>query len=149
MLPSYIVVHHSLTVDGRALSWDDFRRYHVEHNHWRDIGYHAGLELVEDHLEMLIGRPWDRQGAHCHGYNDKSVGVCIVGNFDLGSPPAALWREAVAQVAWMADHLQVPTAHVIGHREGDTSRTCPGAHFDMAEFRAAVATARAARQGGL
>lgn len=139
---NYIVVHHSLTPDGVQPSVEAIRRYHVQHNGWDDIGYHALVEQAGTTVEVLLGRPWTCQGAHAPGHNADSLGVCIVGDFDAGPIDPAHWQAAVKFVAWLARFFKVPTANVLGHREATPNRTCPGAHFDMALFRAAVNAAR-------
>ena len=142
---NYIVVHHSLTVDGVTLSTDDSRRFHTTPppagRGWSDIAYHATVEQVENGVEVIIGRPWTLQGAHAPGHNQDSIGVCIIGNFDAAAPDAAHWKGAVKFVAWLCQFFKVPAERVLGHREATPERTCPGAHFDMAVFRAAVAGA--------
>jgi hypothetical protein len=86
--PAWIVIHHSLSPDGVTRDWDAIRRYHVETNGWNDIGYHAGIERVSGVLTTQKGRDDLVIGAHCKeiGMNSISIGICVVGNFDI-SPP--------------------------------------------------------------
>jgi len=134
-----IVVHHSATPDGDTLSWDDIKRYHVETNHWADIGYHAGIEAIGGSYQMLIGRPWTRAGAHAPDRNADTLGLCLVGNFDLVPPPSLQWGQAVALVRWWRDLFKIPVEQVFGHREVTPGRGCPGRYFDCDAFRSAVA----------
>jgi len=137
MKPLFIVIHHSEAKDHGTLDWQGIRKWHVEHNGWKDIGYNFGIEMVNGQVETLIGRMPTERGAHCKGLNGKSWGICIVGNFDHDKPPKALWDAAVRLTASLCELGHIITDQVIGHREGDynTKKTCPGNAFDMHEFR--------------
>jgi len=130
-----IVIHHSLTKDGGTLSWQAIRRYHVETLGWTDIGYHVGIELVNDRYEALLGRPLDQIGAHVRSHNRDQIGVCLVGNFDLAPAPDGQWTLAVKTVAALLRVLDLPTDSVRGHRDF-SAKTCPGSCFDLMRFRA-------------
>lgn len=146
LTPRYIVIHHSATADGKTLSIDDFRRFHMEPppvgNGWNDIGYHAVIEQVESGWEVLVGRPWTVAGAHAPGYNDKSLGVCLAGNFEESGPPRGQLQVAAAFVRWVCALYSIPTTHIIGHRDATAGRTCPGKYFDLPEFRRMVGATR-------
>jgi len=139
-LPGYIMIHHSLTQDGRTVSWDAIRRYHVETLGWRNIGYHYGIELIGDRYEVLTGRMVPETGAHCreHHMNHHSVGVCFMGNFDLIAPPQEQWDLGVALVKSLMLLLEIPAICVCGHREYAPYKSCPGAQFNLEAFRRAL-----------
>ena len=141
MKPEYIVIHHSLTEDDKTVSWGAIRRYHMNTLKWHDIGYHYGVELVGDNYEILKGRMDDEVGAHCLGFNDRSLGVCVVGNFDNQAPN----EEQIAILARLVKSLMavhgIPPEHVIGHWESygmlnrRVEKSCPGNRFSMKNFR--------------
>lgn len=134
--PQFIVIHHSLTKDGQTVSWGAIRRYHTQVQGWRDIGYHYGIELVGDYYEILLGRLENEAGAHCIGANDKSIGICCVGNFDEAPPPDRQWQVCLNLTRQLMQEYRIDPGHVFGHREWAESRTCPGKHWDMGLFRA-------------
>ena len=134
---THIMIHHSLTEDGRTVSWQAIRRYHIEEQKWMDIGYHFGIELVNDHYEVLVGRDLDHDGAHCVGMNTKAIGICLVGNFDAITVPTAQWNRAAAFVKSLMTELDIPIANVVPHRNY-APKSCPGNLFDMAKFREAI-----------
>lgn len=134
MTPRQIIIHHSLTADSGTVSWGAIRRYHVETNGWSDIGYHAGVELVGDHQEILIGRLWDVEGAHVAGHNDDSLGLCLVGNFDEAEPPSNQLDAAAALVRFWMDLYDIPATEVYPHHHFNADKSCPGTKFPWDKF---------------
>lgn len=133
-------MHHSLTEDGPTVSWGAIRKYHMQVNGWLDIGYHYGIEMVGDHYEIFKGRMDDQVGAHCMGFND-TIGICLVGNFDLAAPnPAqlALLKKICNSLMYIYG-IKVPD--ILGHWETyglrgvPVEKSCPGIKFNMDEFR--------------
>jgi hypothetical protein len=134
MKPTRIIIHHSLTEDSKTLSWQAIRRYHKETNGWKDIGYHYGIELVNDEYEILTGRMLNVPGAHTVGQNHDSIGVCVVGNFDNKIPPKDQWNMAVKLCKALCNLLNIPVSQIFAHRDF-AKKSCPGKMFDMDKFR--------------
>jgi N-acetylmuramoyl-L-alanine amidase len=142
-LPQWIVIHHSLTKDSKTVSWDAIRKYHMEVNHWSDVGYHFGTELVGSNYVIQEGRSMLRMGAHVQNFNHHSIGICMVGNFDLEPVPVEQWRLTLRLVKKLQHFLSIPTKQVIGHREAQVlvnvppsgRKSCPGNKCDMNSFR--------------
>lgn len=139
MTPEYIIVHHSLSRDqSMPMDWPELRDFHMRVRGWDDVGYHYGVELVNGHPEALVGRFMNVKGAHSPPMNDRSLGVCVVGDFTRKAPPLLVWNFTTLLVASLCDVLDISTGKVLGHREVQVGRTCPGAAFDMDAFRTAV-----------
>lgn len=134
MKPTRIIIHHSLTADSGTVSWNAIRKYHMDIMGWDDIGYPLGLELVGQHYEIFMGRMMTVQGAHTKGQNKDSLGICFIGNFDLGPPSANQWNLGIKLVKSLLEIFDIPRWKVFGHRNF-ASKTCPGKHFDMNKFR--------------
>jgi hypothetical protein len=139
MQKTHIILHHSLTSDGRTVSWDAIRQYHLGMG-WCDIGYHFGIELVGGRHEILLGRMLQEEGAHCcqQGMNRKAVGICFVGNYDLIEPPEEMLRLGVRLVASLCAQLDIPATNIHGHSEFAPNKSCPGRLFDVGQFRERV-----------
>jgi len=138
MKPTHVIIHHSLTKDGKTVSWNAIRHYHTKVLGWDDIGYHYGVELIGEAPEILCGRMLDRQGAHCRGHNRNSLGICFVGNFDYGPPPAAQLRLGAKLVASLMRVFDIPANRVKAHRDFNSGKTCPGLNFNMDVFRSLI-----------
>ncbi len=152
MLVEYIVIHHSATKDSGTVSWQAIRRYHVLTNGWLDIGYHFGLELIDDggglaRTEILIGRMPGTVGAHTKeaGMNRRSLGILCTGNFDEDLLPRDMIERLGNLVQWLQRVYNIPKRNVIGHREvglmvgldwrNGQYKSCPGSNFDLDRFR--------------
>lgn len=136
MKPDTIILHHSLTKDSATASWGAIRHFHVDVNHWDDIGYHFGIENMRGQTEILAGRFPDKQGAHCRGHNSNSIGICFVGNFDVDSVPAKAWTAGIELCRFLVKQYGI--AKIIGHGELNPHKSCPGKNFDVDRFRTEV-----------
>jgi len=148
MNPQYVVIHHSLTKDGQVVDWDAIRKYHREVNGWSDIGYHYGIERVGNGLLLQVGRPESQTGAHTKEMhmNGKSLGICVVGNFDLAPPGLEVLRFLSEIVRRKVSEHGIPVNAVLGHREVGAMagfdwkkghyKSCPGKYFPMDTLRA-------------
>jgi N-acetyl-anhydromuramyl-L-alanine amidase AmpD len=132
--PKYIIVHHSATKQGDT---ETFRRYHVEVNGWKDIGYHYVVNNGTYKSDGLIekGRDEKEVGAHAIGYNDKSIGICLVGNFDEDRPTEKQMQSLIRLCKDIMRRYNIPAKNVLGHRETGAKKTCPGKNFDMEALR--------------
>jgi hypothetical protein len=144
----FVVVHHSLTKDGETVSWGAIEHYHTAVKGWRDIGYHAGVELVGGRPYALLGRDVGEPAAACRevGMNVRGLHVCVVGNFDVEGPTedvmAVLARRVV--LPWMLQ-FDITAERVIGHRDAGLMdgldwtkgqyKSCPGRAFDLERLR--------------
>lgn len=132
--PTKIIVHHSLTKDSATVSWGAIRKYHTQTLKWKDIGYHAGIELVESgdelYFEILMGRMWNVPGAHTKGQNQYSLGICFIGNFDSIFPEDSQLRIGAKVISLWLDIYNLSTGDIFPHHQFAV-KTCPGNLFDM------------------
>lgn len=137
-----------------------------------DIGYH--------YLVDPWGRVWQgrgdlpgrlpaavREGAHAQGFNRGSVGIALIGDFDVATPSDAAVAATVDLIAHLAgryrwgldeqvqatstggpltryaDGTHVTLPAVSGHRDTAADTSCPGEHlYTLLDDIAARATAR-------
>jgi hypothetical protein len=158
LIPTEIVIHHAAEFDAPTLQWAGIRLFHKswavdgiivtqqEYGRrlgahegkkfkppWIDIGYHAGIELLEHGYEILMGRPWDAQGAHCLKHNTRALGLCFVGDFNLRTPSTAELETGAVIVAYWMRTTGIPLGKIYRH---DTlnETDCPGRLFNLTAF---------------
>lgn len=135
----YIVVHHSATPAGSARAFDEFHR---NKRGWdRGLGYHfvigngngSGNGLVE------TGHRWTQQidGAHAGSaqYNQHGIGICLVGDFEIGNPTGKQMGSLVELVKELQRVCNIPSENVILHRHMRDTQ-CPGSDFPYYELLA-------------
>lgn len=138
-----IVWHHSETKDQGTQDWDAIRRYHIKEKGWKDIGYHFGIEKVDNILQVQIGRPLSWEGGHCKGMNQRAIGICVIGNFDLAEPEPELMRLIIRLGKEIMLHIpKITPGSNHYHREFTSEKNCPGLKFgDLSKLRADLAAA--------
>lgn len=135
MIPEFIIIHHSATEDSKTFSWNVIRKYH-ESLGWSDIGYHCGIELIGNHYEIMLGRLWYESGAHCkqQSMNYRSLGICVVGNFDKIKPPYEQWYLTLRLCRCLMKIYKIPLKNILPHRHFASYKTCPGKLFNFDKF---------------
>jgi N-acetylmuramoyl-L-alanine amidase len=133
-----LIIHHSLTKDGQVVDWNAIRRYHVEVNGWDDIGYHWGIERVGNVYVMQTGRLETMAGAHTKGMNGRSLGICVVGNYDLDVPAGPTMDLLADLCARKCRKYGLRPEDIETHHRYAEYKTCPGRLFPMDELRRRV-----------
>lgn len=128
-----IVIHCSFTPEGRPVTVDEIRRWHVEGNGWSDIGYN-GVVLIDGSYEDGRdtdgdGEIFDEVGAHAYGYNRKYLGIVYIGGMDKdGNPKDTRTPEQnamlVKKVFEWKSRFGIKNENIIGHNEV-SNKSCP------------------------
>ena len=120
-----LIVHCSATPEGKDVKTETIKDWHVNGNHWKDIGYHYVIELDGS---IHKGRDENVIGAHCSGQNANSIGICYVGGVAKdGKTPKDTRTDA--QKRALIELLKslkekYPNATIHGHREF-AAKACP------------------------
>lgn len=138
------VLHHTWQPTAAAYrglsTWQSIERYHTGVRGWRDIGYHIGV--APDKTIWLL-RPISMTGAHSLGryqgrrVNDCSIGVAMIGNFDVEDPELCL-PTALRVLAVIHRVFGLPASRLHFHREFQ-NKTCPGTKISLAGTRKCLA----------
>ena len=123
-----------------------------------EIGYHSAVDPFGQVWQGRGPLPDDaggkvRTGAHAQGFNDGSVGVVLIGDFDVAPPTDAALDATTELLAWLVDahdldphatvgaestggpatrfdegaHVDLPA--IAGHRDTGSGTSCPGEHL--------------------
>ena len=134
MKPKGIIIHHSLTKDGKAVDYDAIKKYHMEVNHWDDIGYHFVIEQQGTKLMTITGRDTSKLGAHCVGKNDH-IGICVVGNFDKGKDELSTGKmNALVLLTSSILRMHQLSIYTVHKHSEYAPKSCPGTGFPWDEF---------------
>ena len=112
-----LIIHCSDTKDDQDLGAIDIHKMHLRFG-WNGIGYH---KVIKRNGQIENGRPEYWIGAHTKGLNNKSLGVCLIGQnrfteeqFNSLEVVLNLWKSVYKNVK------------VLGHRDAiETNKTCP------------------------
>ena len=116
----YIVIHHT-TVDSLQPQFDIVNNYHKSLGFEKsELGYYCGYALfIERDGRVIRARKDNERGVHTIGSNDKSIGCCLAGNFDVSFPT----KPQIDTVKRLIKQYALP---IKWHREVQEHRTCPG-----------------------
>ena len=111
----------------------EIRRWHVEENGWKDIGYHF---IIDRDGDTVKGRPIERAGAHAKNHNANSIAICLIGGWGGSATDqfeehfTKLQEESLLK---LLDDLtpKFPDAKIRGHNEV-ANKGCPC--FTVSEF---------------
>lgn len=129
---NYLVVHCSATKPSMDIDAKEIDRWHRQFG-WSRIGY---AYVIKRNGEVEVGRGADEIGAHVKGYNNESLGICLIGGVDDNGDPDSnftdhQWTALKNTITLLKD--QYPQAEVLGHRDfPDVKKACPC--FDVREW---------------
>lgn len=124
----YIVVHCSATQASADIGAKEIDRWHRERGMF-SIGYH--LVIRRDGTPEK-GRELDQPGAHARGFNERSIGVCLVGGIKIVDgkqlPENNFTDEQFKTLQEALTYLKqrFPGAEILGHRDlPNVKKDCP------------------------
>jgi len=127
---SYIILHHTGAEEKNA---EQVRKNHLRRG-WQDVGYNY---IIEKDGTVVSGRSLDIPGAHCSasGMNHKSVGIALIGNFEVRSPTEKQITALISLLKRLKEELSIPEKNVLPHKSVPGAKTlCPGKHFPLSRI---------------
>ena len=118
-----IVLHHTGMRD-MDMTVAEIHDLHKNQNKWSGIGYHF---LIHKDGYIERGRPENTLGAHSLSNNEFTVGICVIGNYDIGVPTKEQIISAEQLMAALCDKYKFEPSDttIFGHRDLCPT-SCPG-----------------------
>jgi hypothetical protein len=134
------VIHHTATSRGSVESIHEthIQRRDKDGNPWLGIGYHFvignGNGMSDGEIEETFRWRQQLHGAHAGSgeYNQRGIGIVLVGNFDEQRPTSAQLAAIKRLVTTLKHEYHIDSKHVIGHSDVKAT-ACPGRYFPLAE----------------
>ena len=141
---THIIVHHTV-ISRDDCDWTAFLRdvwdLHVTTRGWDDIGYNYVIDPAGVIYEGRAGGE-NVRGAHFVCANENTMGVALIGDFEMSSPSAEALSSLAALLAWKCDQRGIDPlgsslhkatnlllGHISGHCDGNEappeSGACP------------------------
>ena len=123
----FLVIHCAVTKNG-SLHHDvsDIEKWHKERGfarkypsqtRFQHIGYH---DVIECDGKVTSTRGWNESGAHCYGFNNRSIGVCLMGTDLFTFSQWDALRNYVTNIKFLCPNIQIK-----GHYDFSSYKTCP------------------------
>ncbi|GEM_PF-1102172 len=143
---SHLIVHHAAGTNT-STNWAgvvaSIWNYHVNSNGWCDVGYNW---LIDPNGVLYVGRGGGNNvvGAHMCGYNQKTMAVCMLGNYNTATPSMAAMNKLAEIFAWKCCNSNIDPLgssaitsypgtmnNISGHRQGCSPgyTDCPGTNL--------------------
>lgn len=147
--PSRLVLHH--TVVPTEAQWAGLPTMRGMQRYYAGLGWTSGPHLYAAPDGIWLATPMSRVGIHAGAGNGSvsqgwySIGLEMVGNFDAARPAGAVWANALAIMAGLAQRLRISPRQLISlHRDYTNTKSCPGRAVTKDWAWAAVEAALAA-----
>ena len=140
-----IVIHHSATPTDDALN---MHRVHKARGMKNGLAYHFvisnGSRKAYDG-EIYIGERWKGQldGGHMKRLSDNktSIGICLIGNFELRSPTTKQMKSLEGLCEFLMKKCGLGPNQVTTHKILHSNHTvCPGKYFSLSALRKRISS---------
>lgn len=125
--PEFLIVHHTGGTNADPLAdtsnhtFEIVKQYHLSLG-WEDIGYHFFIDKTG---KLTKGRAENYHGAHTLGYNQKSLGICLAGNFDATLPTQEQTNTLKVLLTELRKKYNISLENIVPHRKF-ANKTCYG-----------------------
>lgn len=128
----YLIIHCTATPEGREVSSDEIRHWHLKEKGWKQVGY-TDMIHIDGSLENLVPfdqdnevDPWEITNGAA-GLNGVSRHIVYVGGLDKNGKPKdtrTLWQKLAMEIYVKYMTLRHPNIIILGHNEV-SGKDCP------------------------
>lgn len=139
----FVVVHH--TVKPTPDTWSGLRTMQSLQRYYMKLGWTSGPHLFichgaknarDDGIFQLT--PLNMPGTHAGLCNSRTIGIEVVGYYDAQPWSAPLSDMVCTTIAHFMDWQQMPSSAIVGHRNCNSPKTCPGTSVSLPDVRSKV-----------
>lgn len=125
----YVIIHHSyipeacFDSESCQKAMRSMQSFHQDDRGWNDIGY---TFAIGGDGQIYEGRGFNVIGAHAPRYNNRSVGICLIGDWRKELPPQKMMDSVKRLIEHGLTEGEISSNYILlGHRQvRDTE--CPG-----------------------
>jgi hypothetical protein len=145
-----VTIHHTGSPDlaARPKGFTIQHMRNIQSYYEGERKWFRGPHLFTDEDQIFGMSPLTARGTHAETFNTTSIGIEMLGNYDIDSPFEGRGREVLlrtaATTAAILIKLGLPANELTIHFHRDdpkTSKTCPGTKIEKAPFIALVKNA--------
>ena len=107
--------------------------------------YKNGYGKADGLVDVCFRWRQQKTGSHCRPsgdwsnyWNEHTIGICLIGNFEKTRPTERQWQSLVKLVRFLQKRYNIPTSQIKGHRDVKPTK-CPGRYFSFGELRRRLA----------
>ncbi|KAF5281859.1 hypothetical protein FQR65_LT14503 [Abscondita terminalis] len=126
----HVIIHHTYQPGAcdtteeciKAMQW--IQDLHQNENNWSDVGYNFA---VGGDGKAYVARGWSLVGAHAPDYNDKSIGICLIGDWRYELPNEKQLKTAKKLIDYGVEIGMIVSNYTLfGHKQVREGTECPG-----------------------
>ena len=115
-----LVLHNS--AGNKKATIADLSRIHVVENGWPKLSYHIGINYLG---QVLLINELDLLTYHARGNNTVSIGILMIGNYELEKPSEEMMNSVEIVVNYLKNELGIENV-TIHNRIPRANTLCPG-----------------------
>lgn len=148
-----VVIHH--TYRPTPEQWNGETTLRAIQRYYQSLGWSAG-----PHLFICFGSPnpkndgiWqltplNMRGIHAGVCNSSTIGIEVVGNYDVTPWSDETSNQVCSSIAHFIQWRSIHYARIVGHRDCNSPKTCPGKAININTVRDLVESKRIAMYSG-
>ena len=125
----FLVIHHTAG-KGKV---NDICRVHFGERKWSTVGYPF---VIDEDGTVYQLKPDDEVSPHSYHYNNNSIAICCIGNFNNYPMPKAQYEALCKLTRRLMKKFNLTKNDILRHCDLKGNNTeCPGKYFNLQQFK--------------